>query len=282
MKKHSFFIACSLAVWGLLPVAANAAANPKTSPATVSKWGVDDWNTSTLIPNTVDANGNNTPTLFNGPCQWITTAMNTFIGTNANYKYQWANAAFANLKGDLTVTDYKPWVVNPINLVNGFNLMPRTSGDKGGATFGLTYTPKAGDPTSVLFIQAYQEILYPGPGNGGATINVNLDNSGGAPQYGGASSYAAASSKMADRPFDSEPEAQEGYHTDVEFQTAIATYATAAGVTTLTIYPLEEWWGYQYSNTDVPEPSTCLAGALMLLPFGTRALRRLRASRKTE
>jgi hypothetical protein len=282
MNINKILTVSALTVGGLWPLSGQAA----LSPATASGWGVDDWNTSTLIPNTV-VNGNNTPAIYTSQCAWITAAMNAFCNT---YKasYQWA-PAFANLASDLTVSDYAAWVVNPNanSPVNGFNLVPRASGDKGGATFGLTYTPKAGDPTSVIFIQAYQEILYGLNGNfNNPTTNVKLDTSAPqkGPQYGGASSYTAGVSKMADRPFDSELDTAmfpEGYNTDVEFQTVVAVNngLDANGDVNFTLYNYAEWWGYQYSNTDVrpvPEPTTCLAGALMLVPFGTALVRRIR------
>lgn len=249
------------------------------TPATATGVGQDDKNTSTLIPNTV-INGNNTPTYFTGQCDWITTAMNAFVGANANYTWQWANPAF-NLQADLTVVDYSAWVVTSANTANGFALTGGVSGkDAGGADFGLTYMPTAaGSPANVFFIQAFQEILYPGYGNGGATVNVKLDNKGATPWYGGASSYTAAVSKMGDEPYDSEPEAQEGYHTDVQFQTVIAVDNVANGKDNLTLYQGAEWWGYQYSNIEVPEPATILAGLLLLIPFGVSTLRISRKNR---
>jgi hypothetical protein len=273
-------IICLLAALGacLLSTPSYAA----LAPATASGIGIDDWNTSTLNPNTVIA-GNNTPNIFTGQCPWLTTAMNAFC-TTYTASYQWA-AAFANEASDLKVTDYAAWVVNPDanSPVNGFNLQSRPSGDKGGATFGLTYTPKAGDPTKVLFIQAYQEILYGLNGNPNPVTNVKLDNGGiGLPQYGGASSYAAGASKMADRPFDSETDTAmfpEGYHTDVQFQTVVAVDngKDANGDENYTLYQYAEWWGYQYSNSEVPEPVTILAGALPLVLLIKAGFRRCRA-----
>ena len=110
-------------------------------------------------------------------------------------------------------------------------------------------------------------------------MNVKLDNSGATPWYGGASSYTAAVSKMGDEPFDSEPEAKEGYHTDVQFQTVIAVENVVNGIDNLTLYQAAEWWGYQYSNVEVPEPSTCIAGVLLLLPLGASTVRLLRKKR---
>lgn len=37
---------------------------------------------------------------------------------------------------------------------------------------------------------------------------------------------------------------------------------------------------FDLEATPVPEPSTCIAGALLLLPFGASAVRKLRSSRK--
>jgi hypothetical protein len=251
------------------------------SPATASGVGVDDNNTSTLTPNTVNG-GNNTPTFYTAQCPWITTTMNAFVAANPAYSWAWAVPTF-NLQSDLTVSDYSAWVVTSPNTANGFPLTGGVAGaDAGGADFGLTYTPTAmNSPQNIFFIQAYQEILYPGYGSAGATTNVKLDNLGKAtPWYGGASSYTAAVSKMGDEPADEEPEGQEGYHTDVEFQTVVAVDNGAgpagSGITdSLTLYQGAEWWGYLYSNVEVPEPATLFPAALLLL-FGVSTRRTLR------
>ena len=46
---------------------------------------------------------------------------------------------------------------------------------------------------------------------------------------------------------------------------------------------LDDWQSVPYGTpeTPVPEPSTYLAGALLLLPFGAATLRKLRAARLT-
>jgi hypothetical protein len=301
MNKYSLLLACALAVGGLWPLAslAQPAPNPKLNPPTVTGPGPNYINTSTLTPNTITATmpagGNDTPAFFTGQCPYITSAMNAFCLANPSYSYQWAVPTF-NLSKDLTVTDYAAWVVNPINTVNGFNLMPRAAGDKGGCTFGLTYNSAgaANSPQNVFFIQAYTEQL-------GAAVTPSagiLDNKGGTPYYGGAGSQTAAVSKMADRPFDSAP----GPAT-LQFQTAAATATPMpGGKTMLTIYQGEEYWGYNYTAVlkpggvavafgpgegpftpaiAVPEPSTYIAGVLMLLPLGAGALRRLRPACKS-
>lgn len=271
MTKRSLIMASALAIGGILPLACNAG----LTPATASGWGVDDWNTSTLIPNQVN-NGKNTPTYYTAaPCPWITTAMNAFVAANANYTYQWA-APFANLQSDLKVTDYSAWVVTSPNTANGFALSGGVTGqDVGGADFGLTYTPKNGDPTSVFFIQAYLA------NRNGVIAAPALDNGGGAtPWYGGASSYTAAVSKMGDEPYRTEVETQDpSYYANFQFQTVVAIDTKANGKDNLTLYQASEWWGYNYTTTDispVPEPSTWITGALLLLPFGARTIRMLR------
>jgi hypothetical protein len=259
-----------------LPIASPAA----LAPATATGWGIDDMNTSTLIPNTVN-NGKNTPDFFTGQCPWITAAMNSFVAANPNNTWTWAVPTF-NLMADLTVVDYSAWVVTSPNTANGFALSGGVAGkDAGGADFGLTYKPTApGSPANILFIQAYQEILYGRNGNPNPQTNIRLDNGGGAgPQYGGASSYGAAESKMGDEPYDSETDANpspEGYHTDVQFQTVIAVNNPANGKNNYTLYQGAEWWGYQYTNTDVPEPATVIAGALPVVLLVARGIRQWR------
>lgn len=314
ISNYSRFFASVLVIGGILPLTVNALPNPATSPASVSGWGVDDWNTSTLKSNpasSVDGNGNNVPGIYNGACSWITTAMTAAYkapGTAASgAQWNWAAAPFAGELGDLTVTDYKPWVVQPITTVNGFSLdytgtifnanfgganqgtYKAQAQDAGGATFGLNYTRAAGDPQNMVFIQALQDITTSPTGS---TTTYKLDNNAGSgfPQYGGASTYgnnnAGQVSKMADGPFRSEQDpATEDFSYDIEFQTVLASYSTINGKGFYTLYPLAEAWGFTYVNSDVrpvPEPSTYIAGALMLLPFGTSALRRLRALRKAE
>jgi len=270
---------------------------------------VDDWNTSTLKSNPASSvvGGNNVPGILNGACPWITTAMTGAYGqpynatSNPTGQWQWAGAAFTGEAGDLTVTDYKPWVVTPITTVNGYTLdysgtifnknfpgaYVAQAQDAGGATFGLNYTIQAGDPKNMVFIQALQDISTP-PGGPSTTI-YKLDNTAGSglPQYGGASTYqnsVGGVSSMADGPFRSEQDpATEDYSYDIEFQTVLASYTGTGpnGGPFYTLYPYAEAWGFTYTNTDVvPETSTYIGAALMLLPFGTGTVRKLRALRQ--
>src|SRR5438067_8001537 len=106
MKMKSLFLVSVLAVAGLVSLTSSAAI---FAPATATGFGVDDTNTSTLNPNTINA-GKNTPTYFTGQCPFITDGMNSFVAANPNYTWTWAVPAF-NLQSDLTVSDYYAWVV---------------------------------------------------------------------------------------------------------------------------------------------------------------------------
>jgi hypothetical protein len=284
MNKYSFYVASATAVAGLWPVACNAI----LKPATATGPGPAYQNTSTLAPNIINpANGNNAPFFFTGQCPWITSTMNAFVRakTTATTKWTWSWAVPTfSLKADLTVSDYYAWVVNSPNLANGFALAGGVRNkDAGGADFGLTYNQAgaAGSPANVFFVQSYIDAVGTPP-----ATSTKLDNGGKAtPWYGGASSQTGAVSKMGDEPYDSAPGPAV-----VQFQTAIATDAVTVtgGITrnVVTVYQGEEWWGYAYRAVrlppaPVPEASTYIAGALMLAPFGTSALRKLRTLRKS-
>jgi hypothetical protein len=239
--------------------------------------------------------------------------MNTFCNAPGSiYAYTWA-PAFNNLASDLKVTDYSAWVVTSPNSAGGFNLDDGIVGqDVGGCDFGLTYTPKNGDPKNVFFIQAYvadrNGVISAAALDNGGGPSVTKVGRGATAGYGGATSYTAAASSMGDEPYRGEVEPPGGapeppnYYAQFQFQTVVAVDngIGANGKDNLTLYKYSEWWGYNYTTSDaraaaqaplvndfnnfvpVPEPSTYIAGALMLVPFGTSALRRLRALRKAE
>jgi hypothetical protein len=253
-------LSCALAGAVLAGFTAPAAAQ------TVTAWGQDDWNTSTLVPSPVTA-------VYS--CPWVDTGLANAGFTPANgwnfvYAGQ-ANAAF--VQPDLTITRYDPWVVNSPNVV-GLDGVTRNRGvvnqDAGGAVFQLKYTPHGTDPVNIHFIQAYSESL-----NGGA-FSSHLDNGGStSPFYdalgvSGLHTLAGNASWFQDTPYDSEMEIED-YHTDVQFQVFICTDAVAAGVHTVTLYG-GDWWGYQYSTTDVPAP----ASLALLSAGGLLASRRRR------
>jgi len=310
MNKNSLIVV--LALTGLSPVASNAILTPATSTGSPVKpvgggTGPNVFvNTSTLIPNTVNG-GNNTPAFYTGQCPWITSAMNTFCAASAGtWTYTWAAPTF-NLTADLTVSDYYAWTVTSPNSANGFALGGGiNNANIGGCDFGLTYNQAGGgaanaakSPSSVFFIQAYVA------DRNGVVSGAALDNGGGAsmtkvgagaaPYYAGATSQTAAVSKMGDEPLKGTSTAP--YYAQFQFQTVIAVDNVVRGVNNLTLYQGSEWWGYNYTATApaaagiglvndfpnfvaVPEPSTYVAGAMLLLPFAKSSLRRLRSLRK--
>jgi hypothetical protein len=269
VKNHLFFITFALAIAGLLPLTSNA----KLTPAVAGPWfGQDDKNTSTLNPNTVNG-GNNTPTWYTDQCQWITTTMDAFCAANTNYKWNWAVPNF-DLKADLTVTDYYAWVVDSPDFVNGFDFTGESikNADVGGCAFGLTYKPDPCSPDkNIFFIQACID------NDNGVQGVATLDNNEATltPWYGGASSYGTFDSeyKMGDAPSCQELESDEppDFFYGEQFQTVVAYDNVINDVNNLTLYQGAEWWGYNYTTTDVPEPATFL-----LLGLGSLALLRKR------
>ena len=267
-KLAVLFLAAGL---GSLPIASHAA-------QTVSGFGPDDWNTSTLIPD---------PPTFVGfgnavaQCPWINSAMTAFDTAHPSWTYTWSTVS---LQSRVSVSEYFPWVVTaptinaPAPDGGIFIHADNQSADRGGAGFSMLYTPQNGDPVNIGFVSAYQEILYD---TNSTTTNVRLDVTNNAPTPFYNNSYAGAVNRgtnhigwMLDSPYDSEPgpatnqlAEAEGYHTDVEFQTVVAVDTGAGGGFAHNVVLYNGfWWGYQYTNVDVPEPS--MMGLLCLGTFG--------------
>ncbi len=269
------------------------AAAPILAPVTATGWGVDDNNTSTLIPS---------PNVYVASCPWVKTALTTFAAANASWNFTYATEdESAFVKRDISIFAYFAWVVNqprvdiPDAAGSFFDSNPRLRNqDVGGAVFGFTYTPQGTDPVNVHFIQAYNESLN------GSPFKISLDNGGGAtPFYDGNSTGAAINVDLAsgkkgswfeDRPSDCETgkgpgkppaangcagEGIEDYHTDVQFQVLIAVDSGRGGGFdhNVKVYG-GEWWGYQYSTSDIPEPAAALLTGLGLLCLGSLRRRR--------
>ena len=236
----------------------------QSTPTTVTKWGVDDWNTVTLTPS---------PFITVYSCPWVDNGLkNAGFTSNNNWKFSYdTSGKAAAIAADLSVDKYYAWAVDSpdVTAPDGTVYNRNVKGeDAGGNVFQVSYKPKAGDPTNIHFVQAYHQSL-----NGGAYTDT-LDNLGAStPWYdtkgaSGIGTLANSGSWMLDIPFDRENEIED-YHTDVQFQAFIATDNLVNGVHNVTLYA-GIWWGYQYSTSDVPTP-----GSLALLSSaGLLAVRR--------
>jgi hypothetical protein len=256
-----------------------------TAAPTATGFGVDDNNTSTLIPfgaQYITASG------------FLNNAIANSAFNNANWIFQFVNGTTTPFipPGDLTVNTYSAWVVtnDPVADPGGtLRNRPVNGADGGGANFALTYTPRAAstDPgaASIHFLQIFRESLN------GQAATFNLDNGqAGTPFYdpGFISNIGANSSWMFDISYDCENgltgETQNNQPTcmggmdevllssALDFQVFVAVDNLADGVHTVNLYGGEAW-GYRYSNTDVPEPSTFtlfVAGLVGLLGYGWR------------
>jgi hypothetical protein len=257
----------ALSIWS--STASDGIAGP-----TVTGFGVDDSNTTTLVPthyitastflNNAIANSDfNTPT-------WVFRFVN---GTTTPFIPA----------GDLTVNTYSPWVVtsNPVADPGGsLQSRPVHGADAGGANFALTYQPRAGttDPgaASIHFLQIYRY------SDNGQAATFHVDNpSTSVPWYdaGGVSRIGPNKSWMFDIPYGTEDMTETGTAGQDErllsrvfdFQTFVAVDNFAGGVHTVSLYG-GETWGYRYDNIDTPEPATIAlfaAGVAGLLGYAS-------------
>ena len=145
------------------------------STQSVSQVYGDDVNTSTLY-GTAHTNPA-VPQYYDQTCSWVVSGLGSAGFTNASgWNFNWAGTAIDdNMKGDLSYTTYKPWVVqvptynDPNGGAWGGSFPPDASGTKyeaGGAQPILSFNPtgNANDPlkagnlpagATVHWIQAY-------------------------------------------------------------------------------------------------------------------------------
>ena len=271
-------LALSVTLW-------SSTASGTTAAPTATGFGVDDNNTSTLVPFGAQ---------YTTASGFLNNAIANSAFNNANWIFQFVNGTTTPFipAGDLTVNTYSAWVVtnDPVADPGGtLRNRPVNGADGGGANFALTYTPRAAstDPgaASIHFLQIFRESLN------GQAATFNLDNGQpGTPFYdpGFISNIGAISSWMFDISYDCEngltgetqnrqPTCMGGMDevllsSALDFQVFVAVDNLADGVHTVNLYGGEAW-GYRYSNTDVPEPSTFTlfaAGLAGLLGYGWR------------
>ena len=227
------------------------------------------------------------------------------------WSFSWAGvAAEANVESGLslysytfggnTYDGYNPYVVNQPDVVaaNGRNYPSDISNaEDGGAVLNLKYTPGGNAPVlnNLHWIQAYTGTLHGtafGPILDNDPANPYVAQASDSPFYDAPGKYAAGSlggggGWFLDTPFVTESETNEtNPQVNSQFQVVLATDTTStinsgpggAAVTlnTVTLYG-GDWWGYQYTAVDTPEPSTLvlgLGGAVGLTLAGLRVRRR--------
>ena len=218
-------------------LAAGICALPGATFAAVSVGpvvGGDDNNYAKLVP---------TPERKVTYCSWINAAMNKYVQANPTYQFSWAgnNATTQSILSDLDVTTYEAWAGTSPDVTGGDGVK-RNKGyvkaEAGGANVVFTYTPKQGDPTSVRFIQAYNESLTGSPYqiflDRGTSATPFYDDKGiSGTAYNAFGRLANNVSWFQDRPLDTEPRLMARVPTaegpneidtwsDVQFQVAVA------------------------------------------------------------
>ena|SRR5271157_368978 len=263
-----------------------------TASPTAQGWGPDDWNVSTIDPNS-----------FQTYCNWILNGLNAAGYTSANgWNFAFAGtgpaASIPNIPvSDFSVNYYQAWVVTndaiPAGIPsNGIPTRSVANQDAGGADFVLSYQPRASstDPTSIHFVQAYLDTI-----NGVSTGN-NATGVLDGPAYAGGtgvpyydlcctSGTIGTSSWVRDIPFTCESGAyalingRTGCDTgvdeaitseSVQFQmfvigaNPVDLSGSGGAANTYILYGGEQW-GYTYTATDAPEPCCALLSGLVLL-----------------
>ena len=230
------------------------------------KFGVDDWNISTLNPfPPIEVSS-----LSGGQCPWINTGLNAFIDKNPGWSYVWASQADeAKVEQGITILNYFAYVVTQpdVTAADGKTYKSDRPGtyDLGGAVFNIKYTPVAGAPpiTRLHWIQAYDEVTK-------GVAATRLDNpDADFPWYDGegtAGTLAGGGGWFLDTPFTEENEYELNPVANIQFQVALADYDGSNKK--LTLYG-GEGWGYVYTAYDVlPEPPSlllfCVSGLTML------------------
>jgi hypothetical protein len=239
-----------------------------------------------------------------------------YAGYNFIYAGQGDAAGIAQIDpSDFTVSGYTPWVGTSTNVTVPGNLAgtgtstasrPVTNAEAGGNNIVISYTPKAGDPTSINFVQAYIESE-----NGQPFSSGTIDAGGTTPFYNGtgitgtgtqrlppadpnriplvtSAAPGAVAGWMVDIPYTCESglasAADCSGGTDdrttsatVTFQTFISSQQVLNGTTYQVLYGGIQW-GYTFSTVDTPEPASLfLMGLAIAGIFGYRRRQMLRA-----
>jgi hypothetical protein len=281
----------------------------KTGYPSVTAWGWDDQNTSTVNPA-------GAPFLTATP-DWLNQALPNSanqenVGWNFNNAAQWTFTFAGNLVSAdrLSSFVYTAWVVSNdgYTLPNGNPAQTRdVTGDVGGANYTLDYVPRAWDPggggdkgalANVHFLQIVQATSnYGDDATGQVTSTITryfLDGANAnSPWYDATGTFGYANNStekwMDDTPYRTEDlggygDGQSDATPDLlsinwEANTFIAVDTGANGTTqnNVLLYGGRDW-GFIYSDTDVPEPSTFAMVAVGALMIAGRSWFRRKAS----
>ena len=281
MRRMAAFAGVALAV-GLFPRILSADTNYDGS--TISGFGVDDINYVTLSPYLAQ---------YVTYCPWVNSAATAPGSSFSNWTFTFAAGASLIPSTDLDVDDYFPWVVtnDPVTDPGGtLRARPVDGADAGGADFSLIYHPEGTDPTAnISFIQALRITTTINTGTEADPVlqtstYYRFDTSSNTnPSYNGVSGTLVDGDPwMFDIPYRCEnsgtPSAPgtnagssptclggtDGTLLSVNWQAQVFVAQVNTVAQTATLYG-GEWWGFQYSNADVPEPALGVVGALALL-----------------
>jgi hypothetical protein len=285
MGRAAAFAGIALAV-GLFPRILSADTNFDGN--TISGFGVDDINYVTLSPYLAQ---------YVTYCPWVASAAAAAGSPFSNWTFNFAqNVSLPNVpSADLDVDLYAPWVVtnDPVSDPGGTQrARPVDGADAGGADFSLIYYPSGTDPTTnISFIQALSITTTI---NTGTETNPVLQtstyyrfdtSSNTNPSYNGVSGTLGGSDPwMFDIPYRCEnsgtPSAPglnagssptcsggtDGTLLSVNWQAQVFVAQVNTVTKTATLYG-GEWWGFQYSNVDTPEPALSVVISFALLGF---------------
>jgi hypothetical protein len=279
------------------------------------------------------ANGSSVSQVFGDDTNYSTTVDATFVtysnfllngmdnapfNGNGNLPVAFAGdsngpaSGIANIdSGDLSVTQYAPWVVNNNGNAGGNGMTGPdgnpynrniTGAEAGGANILITYTPTGNDPTSINFIQAYIEST-----NGAEFTGGTIDSTSNSAYYNdkGVSGVGSTTNPIGGIPLTIEGDSN-AWMLDIPYtcESGLTSNADCSGgvddavteeTVTFVAFVSETMdlniddvetpynvllggveWGYTYDSIDTPEPSTMLfAGGAIVLAWGSR--RKLRA-----
>lgn len=211
-------------------------------------------------------------------CYFITNGITAggFGGYNFVFAGQGVASGIANISAsDFTIAQYAPWVVNNNSTTNNITgpdsanyNRDLTNQNAGGANIVISYTPGAGDPTKVNFLQAFIQ----NTNNAGFTTGT-IDNGTAAGPYYNETGVAGTGTTnrtgtipltasnttpawLVDIPYRTNPTvtSQVQY-----FQTFIESNVTIGGTTYAVLYGGVQW-GYTFNSTKLPEPSSFALG----------------------
>lgn len=282
-------------MWGsIIQDTALGAIQGTTAGKTVTGVGPDDVDTATT-----------TDITYQRFCPWIVAGAKAYPTFNFVFAGQGVASGINPVDpSDFKISQYSPWVVNSNDDMNNMDVPDGshynrevTGQDAGGANILISYTPKAGDPDKVNFVQAFIE-----SDNGGAFSTGTIDASRASPYYnfrgmsgrgakiltgtGALRPNALAPAWELDVPYDCENGQAGVSNADCTggkddtltsqtlfFQTFIEEDRMINGTKYQVLFGGVQW-GYTLSMVDTPEPSSILLAGVAFAAAGLCAYRR--------